>query len=159
MWWKSRFLSRFCFKWTHDVKSKYFCNEYRAVLALITSTRWLNPDLCPPPRNINSKSLLQVTGKDSGRKAKWPCKVNNENHRRIHNCITYQRWSFFWKTINCWNHYCIESILHMFNYNSFQLGVALHIETSCLISSAKYVTGFYMKCSNGLKWVKNKDKF
>ena len=74
MWWKSRFLSRFCFKWTHDVKSKYFCNEYRAVLALITSIRWLNPDLCPPPRNINSKSLLQVTGKDSGRKAKYHAK-------------------------------------------------------------------------------------
>ena len=35
--------------------------------------------------------------------------------------------------------------------NSFQSGVAFHIETSHLFSRAKQMTGFYMKSNTGLK--------
>ena len=38
--------------------------------------------------------------------------------------------------------------------NQFQLSVAFHIETSHLIYHANQVTGFYMECNTGLKWVK-----
>ena len=38
--------------------------------------------------------------------------------------------------------------------NPFQPSVAFHIETSHLICKAKQMTGFYMKCNTGLKWVK-----
>ena len=38
--------------------------------------------------------------------------------------------------------------------NSFQPSVALHIETSHLVCPANQMTGFYMKCNTGLKWVK-----
>ena len=37
--------------------------------------------------------------------------------------------------------------------NSFQSGVAFHIETSHLFSRAKQMTGFYMKSNTGLKQV------
>ena len=46
--------------------------------------------------------------------------------------------------------------------NPFQPSVAFHIETSHWICNANHwicnanqMTGFYMKCSTGLKWVKN----
>ena len=38
--------------------------------------------------------------------------------------------------------------------NPFQPSVAFHIETSRLFCSAKQMTGSYMKCNTGLKWVK-----
>ena len=44
-------------------------------------------------------------------------------------------------------------ILHS-NSNPFQPSVGFHIETSPLFCSAKQMTGFYMKCNIGLKWVK-----
>ena len=37
--------------------------------------------------------------------------------------------------------------------NPLQSSVAFHIETSYLFYSAKQMTGFYMKCKSGLKWV------
>ena len=37
---------------------------------------------------------------------------------------------------------------------SFQPSVAFHIETSHLICFGNQAAGFYMKCNNGLKWVK-----
>ena len=39
------------------------------------------------------------------------------------------------------------------SFNPFQLSVALHIETSYLICNVSQMTGFYMKCNIGLKWV------
>ena len=38
----------------------------------------------------------------------------------------------------------------------FQPSFAFHIETSRLICTANQVTGFYMKCNTGLKWVKRR---
>ena len=38
--------------------------------------------------------------------------------------------------------------------NPFQPSVAFHIETSHLICIASKMTGFYIKCNTGLKWVK-----
>ena len=38
--------------------------------------------------------------------------------------------------------------------NHFQPSVAFHIDPSHLICVANQMTGFYMKCSTGLKWVK-----
>ena len=35
----------------------------------------------------------------------------------------------------------------------FQPSVAFHLEISHLICTANQVTGFYMKCNTGLKWV------
>ena len=39
--------------------------------------------------------------------------------------------------------------------NPFQPSIAFHIETSHFISAANQITGFYMKCKTGMKWVKN----
>ena len=36
--------------------------------------------------------------------------------------------------------------------NPLEPSVAFHIETSHFIDNAKQMTGFYMKCNNGLKW-------
>ena len=41
----------------------------------------------------------------------------------------------------------------LFHVNPFQPSVAFHIETSHLFCRAKQITGFYMKCNTGLKWV------
>ena len=38
-------------------------------------------------------------------------------------------------------------------YFSLQPNVAFHIETSHLIYTANQMTGLYMKCNGGLKWV------
>ena len=38
--------------------------------------------------------------------------------------------------------------------NLFQSSVAFHVETSHLICTANQINGFYIKCNNGLKWVK-----
>ena len=38
--------------------------------------------------------------------------------------------------------------------NPFQPIVAFHIETSPLICSTNQMTSFYIKCNNGLKWIK-----
>ena len=38
----------------------------------------------------------------------------------------------------------------------FQSSAAFHIEPSHLICSANQMTGFYMKCNTGLKWVKRR---
>ena len=38
--------------------------------------------------------------------------------------------------------------------NPFQPSVAFHIETTLVIFTANQITGFYLKCNNGLKWVK-----
>ena len=43
--------------------------------------------------------------------------------------------------------------LHMLN--SFQPSVAFQMETSHLVCEAKQVTGFYIKRSTNLKWLKN----
>ena len=37
--------------------------------------------------------------------------------------------------------------------NPFQLSVAFRMETSHLICSANQMTGFYMECNTGVKWV------
>ena len=37
--------------------------------------------------------------------------------------------------------------------NTIMSSVAFHIETSNLICSANQITGFYIKCNTGLKWV------
>ena len=38
-------------------------------------------------------------------------------------------------------------------FNPFQPSVAFHIETSHLICTANQMTGFYLECKTGLKWV------
>ena len=38
-------------------------------------------------------------------------------------------------------------------FNPSQPSVAFHIETSHLIYTANQMTGLYMKCNSGLKWV------
>ena len=43
-------------------------------------------------------------------------------------------------------------------FHPFQPTAAFHTESSHLIGSAKQMTGFYMKCNTGLKWVNPKDK-
>ena len=42
-------------------------------------------------------------------------------------------------------------IVHLKRIRPFQPSVAFHIETNHLFSSAKQVTGFYMKCNTGMK--------
>ena len=37
--------------------------------------------------------------------------------------------------------------------NPFQPSVAFHIETSHLICNANQMTGFYIECNTGLKWL------
>ena len=37
--------------------------------------------------------------------------------------------------------------------NPFQPNTAFHIKTSHLICTANQMTGFYMKCNTGLKWL------
>ena len=37
--------------------------------------------------------------------------------------------------------------------NLFEPSVPFHVETSHLICNANWITGFYMKCNTGLKWV------
>ena len=39
-------------------------------------------------------------------------------------------------------------------FNPFQPSVAFHIETNHLICLGNQMTGFYVKCNTGLKWVK-----
>ena len=39
--------------------------------------------------------------------------------------------------------------------NSFQLGVAVYLETSPLNCSANQMTDFHIKYNTGLEWVKN----
>ena len=41
----------------------------------------------------------------------------------------------------------------IYSVNPFQPSVAFYIETSYLICRANRMTGFYMKCNTGLKWV------
>ena len=54
--------------------------------------------------------------------------------------------------------YCLKnfSLLRLFEKqnNLFQPIVALCVETIHLICTANQMTGFYMKCNTGLKWVK-----
>ena len=38
-------------------------------------------------------------------------------------------------------------------FNLFQPGVAFDIETIRLIGTANQMTGFFMKCNTGMKWV------
>ena len=38
--------------------------------------------------------------------------------------------------------------------NLFQPSVAFHTETTLVIFTANQITIFYLKCNNGLKWVK-----
>ena len=45
------------------------------------------------------------------------------------------------------------SFLDYKKFNPFQPRVAFHIETSHLICIANQMTGFYMECITGLKWV------
>ena len=42
----------------------------------------------------------------------------------------------------------------MHTLNPFQPSVVFHVETSHLFCSANQMTGFYMECNTGLKWVK-----
>ena len=42
-------------------------------------------------------------------------------------------------------------------FNQFQSSVAFHMDTSHLICFASQVTGFYIKCNTGLKWVKGRE--
>ena len=44
-------------------------------------------------------------------------------------------------------------VLQSMQHNPFQPSVAFHVETSHLFSRAKQMTGFYIKCSTGLKCV------
>ena len=46
-----------------------------------------------------------------------------------------------------------------YNPNPFQPNVVSHIETSHLICTVIQMTGFYMKCNTGLKWVKIKKRY
>ena len=41
------------------------------------------------------------------------------------------------------------------NINPFQPSLAFHVETKTSDWFAKQMTGFYMKCNTGLKWIKN----
>ena len=49
------------------------------------------------------------------------------------------------------NH-CIDNAFWLF-VNPFQPSVRFHIETSHLICTANQMTGFYIVCNTGLKWV------
>ena len=40
-----------------------------------------------------------------------------------------------------------------FKFNPFRLSIVFHTETSHLIYTVNQITGFYMKCNTGLKWV------
>ena len=40
--------------------------------------------------------------------------------------------------------------------NSFQLSVAVYMKASHLFCFANQMTGFYMECNTGLKWVKKR---
>ena len=40
-----------------------------------------------------------------------------------------------------------------FKFNPFQLSIVFHTETSHLSYTVNQITGFYMKCNTGLKWV------
>ena len=44
--------------------------------------------------------------------------------------------------------------LNFQKFNPFRSNVAFNTETSHLIRAVNQMTGLYMKCDNGLKWVK-----
>ena len=46
----------------------------------------------------------------------------------------------------------------LWSFNPFQPSVVFHIETSHLICTANQITGFYVKCNPGLKWVKSPNR-
>ena len=48
------------------------------------------------------------------------------------------------------------ALLGLKHVDSFHPSVALHIKTSRLICIANQMTGFYMKCNAGLKWLKTR---
>ena len=39
-------------------------------------------------------------------------------------------------------------------FNPFQSSIVFHIKTSHLIGTANQMTGFFMQCNTGLKWIK-----
>ena len=63
----------------------------------------------------------------------------------------------FWKIVFCKNSReswsCRPTALDLLN--QFHSSVAFHIETSHLICTVNQMSGWYMKCKIGLKWVKN----
>ena len=48
----------------------------------------------------------------------------------------------------------LMTLIYRIQINQFQPSVTFRIETSHLICTANQMTGFYMKCNTGLKWVK-----
>ena len=57
-----------------------------------------------------------------------------------------------WKSSSIKNFNPQGQIMELFN--PFQPNVGFHVETSQLFCSANQMTGFNMKCSTGLNWVK-----
>ena len=47
-----------------------------------------------------------------------------------------------------------HEIMCIVGINPFQPSLAFHTETSHLFCSADQMTGFYMECNTGLKWIK-----
>ena len=47
----------------------------------------------------------------------------------------------------------VSLLIFLTTFNLFQPTVAIHIVTSHLICSASQLTGFYVKCKSGLKWI------
>ena len=50
---------------------------------------------------------------------------------------------------------CASPFLLSLSFNSFQSSVAIHVETDHFFCRPKQMTGFYMKCNSGPKWVNN----
>ena len=92
-------------------------------------------DVHPPPLPSYDKLLSLTENKKSKRSSSIGETVSSDGSGR---CLyIFSNFDFF---CNC--------------INSFQPSDAFYIETSHLICSANQVTGFYMKCNTGLKWVK-----
>ena len=68
---------------------------------------------------------------------------------------TWKNWSLnplAWEDVESLGiHDIISGSINPFNY--FQLNVAFYVQTSHLICTANQMTGFYMECNTGLKWV------
>ena len=61
-------------------------------------------------------------------------------------CIMLMMSSFLLQTL-------VEIVVGIKKINSFQPSIACLVESSYLICNANRMTGFYMKCKTGLKWV------
>ena len=55
-------------------------------------------------------------------------------------------------SLSVFDHF-VGLLLKWLRFHLFQPSVAFHIETIHLICSGNQISGFYMKCNTGLKWI------